>query len=915
MPETLTIDPDEPLDPGLDYALLKEEGIALVQQLSGSIWTDYNEHDPGVTTLEQLCYALTELSYRAEIPLADLLVDRTTGKINPRRQALFIARRIFPCNPVTENDYRKLLVDRVSGVANAWLTPYRARRPERRVDGLYDIWLYVPGLPDPVCHPEESKTVRDEAWRVYEHHRGLCEDAHAVRILRPVATQVSADVIIGDGDAPESILADLLFELGNFFAPELRRESLKTQLDRGETASEIFDGPLLLNGFITDDQLQPKASEIPVQDVVGVMAATPGVRAVSRVEVRAGGGTYSGQAQIPVARSEILELDTAPVDGRFTLRLFRNGIEVEPDARRVEIQLARRWKSYRRTYRLNAQYQELFAFPTGRRRRVRRYESIQNQYPNVYGISSYGLPEGSPAPRRGQAKQLKGYLLPFEQLLADFFAQLARAKDLYSIDGELRHTYFFQYLDRSVPDVEPLLKRGDGTGTVGYRRGLPQLVHSQDDFVARRNRFLDLLLALYAEQLDSSSVLELSCDGSADQGVGERLIAAKLALLRQLVVSTRDRGRGFDVMGPPTWRNVAGMEIKIRIQLGISGRPLSQALEEQAVAIEGRGAGGPFGRPVSLDPDEIEDRFETVRFETAAVETADEPAGEDGGGGGIGPAAFPHKGTSGELPEPLAVSEEVLAAARRSDSFRLGSLPGDARVAVVFRPSAEADWRLVGKFADRAGAEACIRGWVERMDGVYRNCQQLYVVEHNLLRFGRSDDGAGGGEHGPPAGAPCGRCDRCGCDPCRCDPCRCERCGCDPCRCDPCRCDPCRCDRCGCDPCCCHRRHPHCPGRFVYSFTVTAVVSACAELLCDRQYRDFVREVVRANAPVHVVVDYCFLPLRQLCRFEELYQAWRRALRRWSRRRLPRGEDWDRLVATSARLRRFLEGCGRPSPC
>ena len=40
---------------------LREMGIEEIQKLSGKIWTDFNLHDPGVTILEQLCYALTDL--------------------------------------------------------------------------------------------------------------------------------------------------------------------------------------------------------------------------------------------------------------------------------------------------------------------------------------------------------------------------------------------------------------------------------------------------------------------------------------------------------------------------------------------------------------------------------------------------------------------------------------------------------------------------------------------------------------------------------------------------------------------------------------------------------------------------------------------------------------------------------------
>ncbi|MGP1667606.1 MAG: hypothetical protein ACTS5I_17245, partial [Rhodanobacter sp.] len=34
------------------FELLRERGIALIQALSGAVWSDYNYHDPGVTLLE-----------------------------------------------------------------------------------------------------------------------------------------------------------------------------------------------------------------------------------------------------------------------------------------------------------------------------------------------------------------------------------------------------------------------------------------------------------------------------------------------------------------------------------------------------------------------------------------------------------------------------------------------------------------------------------------------------------------------------------------------------------------------------------------------------------------------------------------------------------------------------------------------
>jgi hypothetical protein len=70
-------------------------------------------------------------------------------------------------------------------------------------------------------------------------------------------------------------------------------------------------------------------------------------------------------------------------------------------------------------------------------------------------------------------------------------------------------------------------------------------------------------------------------------------------------------------------------------------------------------------------------------------------------------------------------------------------------------------------------------------------------------------------------------------------------------------------------------------------------------------------EVVRANTPAHVMVEFCILGHADLHRFERLYMRWRRALRAFATHADP---GWDHrhrrsrwLRATSRQLREFLE--------
>jgi len=107
---------DRKLLPAQDYDFLRKEGMKYIEKLGNKLWTDYNAHDPGITILEVLSYAITELGYRNSFDIKNILCDRY-GKIS--NHSFFPASTIFTNAPLTEIDYRKLLID-IDGISNAW---------------------------------------------------------------------------------------------------------------------------------------------------------------------------------------------------------------------------------------------------------------------------------------------------------------------------------------------------------------------------------------------------------------------------------------------------------------------------------------------------------------------------------------------------------------------------------------------------------------------------------------------------------------------------------------------------------------------------------------------------------------------------------------------------------------------------
>src|SRR5512133_2927947 len=102
MPRSITIQKKPVLPESSNYELLRQKGLEYLQQLGSRLWTDYNIHDRGITLLEALSYAITDLGYRTSFDIKDLLAiaspetPEADGQYpSDKRQAFFTARNIL----------------------------------------------------------------------------------------------------------------------------------------------------------------------------------------------------------------------------------------------------------------------------------------------------------------------------------------------------------------------------------------------------------------------------------------------------------------------------------------------------------------------------------------------------------------------------------------------------------------------------------------------------------------------------------------------------------------------------------------------------------------------------------------------------------------------------------------------------
>ncbi|MGE4515064.1 MAG: hypothetical protein AB7E26_14815, partial [Chryseobacterium sp.] len=108
-----------------DFHFLRKTGIEYIEKLGGKLWTDYNSHDPGITTLEVLSYAITDLGMRMNLNMEDIL--SSNDEATDIHTQFLKAAEILPSRPLNELDYRKLFIDInfTSGnkrpIRNCWL--------------------------------------------------------------------------------------------------------------------------------------------------------------------------------------------------------------------------------------------------------------------------------------------------------------------------------------------------------------------------------------------------------------------------------------------------------------------------------------------------------------------------------------------------------------------------------------------------------------------------------------------------------------------------------------------------------------------------------------------------------------------------------------------------------------------------
>lgn len=565
----------------LDFFYLRKKGIQYIEDLGGKLWTDFNSHDPGITMLEMLCYAITDLGMRMDLPIENILAsdDKSKGIASQ----FFKASEVLPTSQVTALDYRKLFID-IDGVKNCWPAKHkktvyvnckdnelsydykdfnevpRGFKKQFELKGLYDLYVDFESK-----KPSEINSVKEKIRAKYHANRNLCEDLINIIKVEEYPIKICASIEVDTQADEEMVHALVLQALDGYLSTTVNFYSVQQMIEKGYSSLEIFDGPILENGFIDTKELMEAelTSEVRLSDIIKLIMNVPGVITIKDISL---GNCGDGE---PDANQWLLCLKEyqKPVicyksvfnynKGLLPLNINKAQVQVYLDEIKAVKDEATDFSSHNKELKI----------PAGNYFEIYSYTTIQNDFPDTYGIGETGLPTRATIARKSQAKQLKGYLLFFDQILGSYFKHLGQVNEMLSVSGNLTKTFFTQ----AIKDIDGLseLVSDYPENNDAY---LTEILFKQlDNNIERRNDILDHLLGRFAERFSEYVFINKSIYGTATDEV---VLKTKEDFLKDYKIVSKNRGNSFNYYKQPhsnLWDtdNVSGVKKRISRLLGI----------------------------------------------------------------------------------------------------------------------------------------------------------------------------------------------------------------------------------------------------------------------------------------------------------------------------------------------------------
>jgi hypothetical protein len=540
-------------DAHVNYDAMFREAIEAIGEMAGENWTNYNPSDPGVTILEYLCYGLLDLGYKSSFPMKDLLTDKEEEV--KTRNRFYTSRQILFSNPLTSKDFRKVLVDRVEEIKNVWL---EKSNTQHGFSGTYEVFfelsdslkteflsVYNESLPGPKQQlreefQEQLLVIINGINAILHQHRNLGTIFYRPTLLAPLKAEVQGSFYLSKEADVEKTIAKIFFTLNNYSSRFIHFKTYGQLKKDGLSVGDIMEGPRLSNGFINDSDLQPRKSVIDTTTLKSQLVAVSGINSVFSFGVEMPNSeNTTGKIKIPRLTSPFFDYTNAAqlLTDKESLFQIYHGEQRIFNVDQAKVNAYYQSYTQRKAVSSYSFKEELGPqIPTGKFRNVEKFYSLQELFPSLYGLQTTRNLDGLSKERRGQIKQLKAYVMLFEQIIADHQSQLAHLGELLSFNSGVKvakplcNTYYAQGLYDS-PGAELILKAFDVYKNRNsyldqypstnwnefkadpfnlYEDRLAKSKASEKVNIRRKNQMLSHVLARYGQQYNLESLLELN---------------------------------------------------------------------------------------------------------------------------------------------------------------------------------------------------------------------------------------------------------------------------------------------------------------------------------------------------------------------------------------------------------------------
>ncbi|WP_286267441.1 hypothetical protein [Thalassotalea atypica] len=725
--ESVFIDKHSLVDP-CSFDALKKQGLLKVQELSGHVWTDYNVHDPGVTILEQLCFVLSDVSYRAGADVTDYLGENTVKQLL-NRSSLLAPEDAFPCHATTLMDLKQIILDAVPELDNIHIEtigeqPYRF--------GLYNVYISISPLAKIENSDIEKSALKHRVLACYGANRNLCENINEIHISEDVPFTIEAEIEVDDSNNSAEVLANIYLNCTHKIANQI--SSSKASEDTKELSlQQSLIGPSVIHERQHYD-ISHKTI-IPVFEFYAVINEISEVKAIKSLSFFDKKGNRVDALSVENYKQHI-RLTLPDSSEGIKINLVANGRIIPTNFSNYQMKYHELITEHFSNKYHKRQFDDFSKKTKSKELYLTQYSGLQDQFPANYGINFRGIPISYTAQRRAQAFQLKGYLAIFEQIILNQIHKIDEIRYLFSPLLHVHKDPTSVFLNNNIiPDFDQIKNEN-------YEQKLMEQDGRFSSFYRRANKVVDYLLALYGEEF-GQYIFQQYGTNNGNKITDRIAYEHKLRLLSHIGKVTKNRLKATDVT-QFAWNtdNISGWQLKVSILLGFG------CLKLQSLSF------GVFRNDVNIDfaqDHESKDKLDSALSESFFdfhIDTEDiyqhfhalpYQAIKQVTLTSIN-KYFPLKFTCKEKP----ISQRFLQSATNIENYKIGRFTqGNSDISAIesfedlshiaFYDQEENSHFSIGSFQDLATAITAANTLISYFQSISKQSEGMHIIEHSLL--------------------------------------------------------------------------------------------------------------------------------------------------------------------------------------